>query len=92
MPSPTRHAAGLLAALLPTALAAAQNGLPAAIDGAEFAARRQHWAWLPLAEVAPPTADGDPIELIADEDAANRLKRALQNHDFYFVNPRDSAP
>ncbi|MCA9690252.1 MAG: hypothetical protein KC636_11630 [Myxococcales bacterium] len=50
-------------------------------DGIDFAA---------LAGAAP--EDGDPIELIADEDAANRLKRALQNHDFYFVNPRDSAP
>ncbi len=62
MPPPPRLAAGPLAALLLASLAAAQQGLPAAIDGAEFATRRQHWAWLPLAEVGPPLADGNPID------------------------------
>ncbi|MFM1871972.1 MAG: hypothetical protein RL398_1394 [Planctomycetota bacterium] len=45
-----RVAALVLTALLAKA-AMAQNGLPPAIDGDEFAARRQHWAWQPLQRV-----------------------------------------
>ena len=47
-----RYAQGAVVGAVLAGVAAAQGGLPGAVDEEEFAVRRQHWAWQPL-QVGP---------------------------------------